>query len=92
MIVAGTRQRSPGTQQRTVKISVATMLVRKAYLGRLVAFPVRVCCVTTPGWVRTTCVYSVCTWRDEDGVKDQGWRVKVNKATSVRCVIFLLTG
>ena len=92
MTVAGTRQRSPGTQQRTVKISVATMLVRKAYFGRLVAFPVRVCCVTPAGWVRTICVYSVCTRRDEYGVKDRGWRVEVNKVTSVRCVIFLLTG
>ena len=83
MIVAGTRQKSPGSQQRTVKISVAVTLVRKAYLGRLVVFPVSVCCATPPGWVRTTCVYSVCTRRggvrvmhlirEEDGEKvEQG--------------------
>ena len=47
MIVAGTRQKNPGTQQRSVKISVVVMLVRKAYLGRLVVFPVNVCCVAT---------------------------------------------
>ena len=64
MTVAGTRQRSPGSQQRTVKISVVAILVRKAYLGRLVVFPVSVCCATPPGWVRTTCVYSVCTRRE----------------------------
>ena len=92
MIVAGIRQKNPGSQQRSVKISVAATLVKKAYLGRLVVFPVSVCCATPPGWVRTTCVYSVCTRREEDGVKDRGWRVEVNKVTSVRCVIFLLTG
>ena len=48
-IVAGTRQKSPGTQQRTVAISVVVMLVRKAYLGRLEVFPVNVCCVATAG-------------------------------------------
>ena len=48
MIVAGTRQRSPGTQQRSVKISVVVMLVRKAYLGRLVEVSV-VCCVMRMG-------------------------------------------
>jgi len=63
MTVAGTRQKSPGSQQRTVKISVVATLVRKAYLGRLVVFPVSVCCTTPPGWVRTTCVYSVCKRR-----------------------------
>ena len=54
--VAGTRQRSPGSQQRTVKISVAVTLVRKAYLGRLVVFPVNVCCATGAGWVGTICL------------------------------------
>ena len=48
-IVAGTRQKNPGTQQRSVKISVVVMLVRKAYLERLVVFPVNVCCVATAG-------------------------------------------
>ena len=60
MTVAGTRQRSPGSQQRTVKINVAPILVRKAYLGRLVVFPVSVCCANPPGWARTTCVYIMC--------------------------------
>ena len=52
MTVAGTRQRSPGSQQRTVKMTVTTMLVTKAYLGSLVessAGLVRVCCVATMG-------------------------------------------
>ena len=56
MTVAGTRQRSPGSQQRTVKISVVAILVRKAYMGRLVVFPVSVCCVTGAGWVEITCL------------------------------------
>ena len=77
MIVAGIRQKNPGSQQRSVKINVAATLVKKAYLGRLVVFPVSVCCATPPGWVRTTCVYSVCTQREEDGVK-------VNRVTSVQ--------
>ena len=49
MIVASPKQKSPGTQQRTVAISVVVMLVRKAYLGRLVVFPVNVCCVMRMG-------------------------------------------
>ena len=52
MTVAGIRQRSPGSQQRTVKMTVITTLVTKAYLGRLVEGSVvlaSVCCVATMG-------------------------------------------
>ena len=52
MTVAGTRQSSPGTQQRTVKMNMPTMLVTKAYLGSLVEISVvlaSVCCVATMG-------------------------------------------
>ena len=49
-IVAGTRQRNPGTQHSTVKMIVTTTLVTKAYLGSLVSVGVvKVCCVATMG-------------------------------------------
>ena len=50
MTVAGTRQRSPGSQKSTVKMIVATTLVTKAYLGSLVSVGLAsVCCVATMG-------------------------------------------
>ena len=52
MIVAGMRQKSPGNQQRIVKMNVAAMLVAKAYLGSLVESSVglvSVCCVAAMG-------------------------------------------
>ena len=49
MAAAGMRQKSPGSQQRTVKISIVAMLVAKAYLGISVVFSVGVCCVGTAG-------------------------------------------
>ena len=45
-IVAGTRQRSPGSHMSAEKMIVTTTLVTKAYLGRLVSV---VCCVFTIG-------------------------------------------
>ena len=45
--VAGTRQRSPGSHNSTVKMIVTTTLVTKAYLGSLVSVGLgKVCCVT----------------------------------------------
>ena len=46
-MVAGTRQRNPGSQNSTVKMIVTTTLVTKAYLGSLVSVGLgKVCCVT----------------------------------------------
>ena len=64
MTVAGTRQRSPGSQQRAAKMNVPTMLVTKAYLGSLVESSLglmRPCCVATMGccgcaWTTCGCV------------------------------------
>ena len=58
-MVAGTRQKNPGSQNSTVKMIVTTILVTKAYLGSIVSVGVvSVCCVATTGisgWVITTC-------------------------------------
>ena len=50
--VAGTRQASPGSQQSTVKMIVATTLVTKAYFGSLAEMSlglVTVCSVASMG-------------------------------------------
>ena len=77
MTVAGTKQSSPGTQQRTVTMNVPTTLVTKAYLGSLVEISVvlaSVCCVATMGcWgcARTTSGCGCVRGKGSESVSDQ---------------------